>query len=986
MRVSISLSTCVRLPAAAHAERLFRSHYSTRANQPRLIRRHLSGPPTPDARPLVRDVLSKRKIVPGDVQSQRKTVPGDVQPQRKTVPGDVQPQRKVIPRTAIPRKAIHRKTIPRKVASRKVTTRIRQVKSHLKAVPDKPRVLNSRSKASSRKATGGSSSTSGDRRPNSGNRFWVPHVRVKEYRTFRPSRSIVNAIGGIRITTEEMKQTQQQFRTLASMAAENLRNVLKQFKPKQDPLYNTMQLGEIYHLFTIESRELSHACGNPALFSALWAVFSHAPSALCSEVLVFLDKWAVMSDKGDCRRELLAAAESLTAPTYEPFRFKPAKVVMTGAEEGKVEQSEVDEVQLEVQRDMEPQSERATAIAKLDDSVGVMSLTGAEVALNALHVEDVDVPTLSFDLSRVLFNPGIYQLRDPRSRVYNFDPYLEDIMPVTEFNYSALNQYVTSSADDKLRGLARSHEKSYVGSSSSMTSALSHFHYLISAFRPLNTSMLSKGFEPESRQPSAILRAPAAVFMRLKDGVYAMDADKEFDSGNILLSLGRSLEKLLTLDRHEYEAYRKSNNNAGSIIPEKPEQYHYGHIGKFLMRSQLDAYDSRLPGTGVFDLKTRAVASIRYNVKTPEEGMGYEIKERYGEWESYEREYFDMIRAAFTKYSLQVRIGRMDGIFVAFHNVARIFGFQYIPLPDMDLAIHGQSDTSVGDREFGFSVKMLESVIDKATAKFPGQSLRFHFEARPPTAKLEPVPYMYVFAEAMSEERIDEIQMKNKADIEAYERRLFSGEGERELVESSASITKPADDPTENDAKADEVGLSGNVINNDVEADLVHESAPTEVEEAEISDNVINNDVEADMVHKPASTNTDATRPKAAEAKRQEETSSSESPPNVVGFKVIARNEVNGQYVGRVEDITADDRWNLEYTIEEMPADKAAVRYQVCQSRRERALADSKKQVRGHPYLPILLRLSKEGAEWRAVQDSIDSDRGDPVVLYGAGQ
>lgn len=29
------------------------------------------------------------------------------------------------------------------------------------------------------------------------------------------------------------------------------------------------------------------------------------------------------------------------------------------------------------------------------------------------------------------------------------------------------------------------------------------------------------------------------------------------------------------------------------------------------MRSQLDCYDSRLPGTGVFDIKTRAALPIR---------------------------------------------------------------------------------------------------------------------------------------------------------------------------------------------------------------------------------------------------------------------------------------------------------------------------------------------------------------------------------------
>jgi hypothetical protein len=31
------------------------------------------------------------------------------------------------------------------------------------------------------------------------------------------------------------------------------------------------------------------------------------------------------------------------------------------------------------------------------------------------------------------------------------------------------------------------------------------------------------------------------------------------------------------------------------------------------MRAQLDAQDSRLPGSGVFDIKTRAAVAIRYD-------------------------------------------------------------------------------------------------------------------------------------------------------------------------------------------------------------------------------------------------------------------------------------------------------------------------------------------------------------------------------------
>jgi hypothetical protein len=40
---------------------------------------------------------------------------------------------------------------------------------------------------------------------------------------------------------------------------------------------------------------------------------------------------------------------------------------------------------------------------------------------------------------------------------------------------------------------------------------------------------------------------------------------------------------------------------------------------KFVMRSQLDCQDNRLPGTGVFDIKTRACISLRMDI------LNYEV-------------------------------------------------------------------------------------------------------------------------------------------------------------------------------------------------------------------------------------------------------------------------------------------------------------------------------------------------------------------------
>jgi hypothetical protein len=407
----------------------------------------------------------------------------------------------------------------------------------------------------------------------------------------------------------------------------------------------------------------------------------------------------------------------------------------------------------------------------------IETIKAEEIKFVPLDKSNPPPPSLSYGLERVLFNPGVYHLRDPRSRVYNFDPYLQSIMPVDEFDFSALKKYMTSSEDKVLTSTATRQEKKYTGSTSSMTTVLGHFHYLLSYWRPLNISKLSRGFPDKLLTFTNLLRAPAAFFLRWKDGTYAIDADKEFDSANILMMLGKSMEKLLTLPTAEFEKYRKANSDQLSEAElNEPESFHYTAIGDFLLRSQLDAYDPRLPGTGVFDLKTRAVFPIRMDAANYRDGTGYEIRSLYGRFESYEREYYDMMRSAFLKYSLQVRMGRMDGIFVAFHNVERIFGFQYISLPEMDEVIHGQSDLTLGNDEFKLSLQLLNRVLDCATRKFPRKSLRLFFETRESNT-----PFMYIFAEPVTDDDIEKIQESKKAEIEEWERKALGLDHDRPL-------------------------------------------------------------------------------------------------------------------------------------------------------------------------------------------------------------
>ncbi|KAF7552137.1 hypothetical protein G7046_g7513 [Stylonectria norvegica] len=465
----------------------------------------------------------------------------------------------------------------------------------------------------------------------------------------------------------------------------------------------------------------------------------------------------------------------------------PAKNVNPPAKEGSTKKSKSPKNDIPVSKanSLKQAIEIPGKRKKMDPAVLAKEIVPHKLKLRPVEDDQtLEVPKLAYDLDRVLFNPGVYQLQDPRSRVYNFDPYLASIMPVEEFDYDALKAYVTSSEDQRLKKMSVKHAMKYCGSTSSMTAMLSHFHFLLSGWRPLSYKSLSRSFYSEHENFTAMTRGPAAAFARLgDDGVYAIDADKQFDTANVLSSLGKSMEKLLTLPTEEFEKYRRTRSHQLSDEEKNGEEaFHYTTFGDFMLRSQLDAHDPRLPGTGMFDLKTRAVVSIRMDVGAIEKGVGYEIRDRFGTWQSFEREYYDMIRSAFLKYSLQVRMGRMDGIFVAFHNTRRIFGFQYISLDEMDEALHGTNDRRVGDDEFKSSLCLLNEVLNKATERFPGKSLRLHVETRPTNP-----PLTYFFAEPVSDEKIEETQNTSKESMKELEEEI-RGLSQQELEDESTGL------------------------------------------------------------------------------------------------------------------------------------------------------------------------------------------------------
>ncbi|KAF2181670.1 Pet127-domain-containing protein [Zopfia rhizophila CBS 207.26] len=622
----------------------------------------------------------------------------------------------------------------------------------------------------------------------------------------------------------------------------------------------------------------------------------------------------------------------------------------------------------------------------------IEQLSPEELEFKPIEVEMPPVPMLAHGLDRVLFNPGVYRLQDPRSRIYNFDPYLEKIMPVAEFDFDALSAYKTSSKDESLLAMTKNLGMKFTGSTSSMSGALTHFHYLLSNWRKLRQDHLSQQFPDPSDNFSRIQRSPAGIFLRWKDGVYAIDADKQYDKTNIMSWLGHTLEKLLTNPADTFERYRRSSPEKTPYQGEERKSYHYSQLGRVLMRSQLDAYDPRLPGSGVFDLKTRAVVSIRMDHEEYEKGSGYQLRFGQGEWESFEREYYDMTRATMLKYSLQVRMGRMDGIFVAYHNVERIFGFQYISLSEMDQILHGQSDTCLGDQEFKLSIHLLTEMLERATQKFPNKSIRLHFDTRETQ-----IPFMYIFAEAVSEEEAEVIQNTNAAQMKEFERSIIGlnrddpdMQAEWQEIQERVYEEVVEDQLQERDESEDE-----GIGSQDEDMILGQRQAGGEAIDTGGSLSRVNPSHKATVEERSGEANTPTPSkpemvPDVDRASNPSEDVDgtftdkqgspgepiSNNPGNVMGWTLTIRNRVNGQYVPRPESLGPFDSWSIEYYIQELEPNSGMQLYQALKQRRAKAHAPKEGDSSMKTFRQIIHSFSKKGRQWRERQDKIDEQIG----------
>ncbi|CAD8078816.1 unnamed protein product [Paramecium sonneborni] len=319
------------------------------------------------------------------------------------------------------------------------------------------------------------------------------------------------------------------------------------------------------------------------------------------------------------------------------------------------------------------------------------------------------VPTLIEPLENIVKNPGIYPISEFKNHHnYNYLKYLQRDAQMNKFD-----TYLPPSKDVTLQQFAKTLNLKYCVSTSTFSNVLSQIFYLLSGFNGPDFSGVFEDFPDEPRKFMISQRKPtSALLQRVDQNMYALDGDPGIFEEEImeLLMSGKIVERQLTQEKEEFE------NRYIKLDPQMPniEDFHrFMELNnEMCLRSQIDCRN-RSEDPFVFEIKARGACPIRYDYPNYRDYLDYEINQYRGLFQSFEREYYDLIRGAFLKWAIQLKIGRMDGAFVAYHNLLEIQGFEYIKSSEIYKRVFGTEEFSdlsllVGSR---IATKMFDEII-----------------------------------------------------------------------------------------------------------------------------------------------------------------------------------------------------------------------------------------------------------------------------------
>lgn len=331
-------------------------------------------------------------------------------------------------------------------------------------------------------------------------------------------------------------------------------------------------------------------------------------------------------------------------------------------------------------------------------------------------------PHLFHNLEKIVRTEGIY----PSDQF----PKEARICPkITPELYKRFTNYTRPSNDKLLHSVTTAEKCKYMTGSSSLTESLQQLYYVISNFKSPDITGLGKNYDHLNMNYMSAYRKPTTFLLRkLPGGIYAIDGDKGpiDENAQILLMGGIVLEGLFTTEPTIFarlcDLTKEISPMDKEVIEASSRSFRFRKIGNLIVRSQIDCEALDEEGNPfVFEIKTRATAPIRYDLNNYFKYLDYKLTKRNGLHSSYEREYFDLIRSILLKYFFQIKIGKMDGAFIAHHNTDEIFGYEYVKIDEIEKRLFGCAEIS--EQVLKICLAMFQDILDDVTSKYPNDEL-----------------------------------------------------------------------------------------------------------------------------------------------------------------------------------------------------------------------------------------------------------------------
>lgn len=103
---------------------------------------------------------------------------------------------------------------------------------------------------------------------------------------------------------------------------------------------------------------------------------------------------------------------------------------------------------------------------------------------------------LGYGLDRILFNPGVAWLQDPRTKHYNYEPQLRKVSPFELGNDEPPSLLPIQETVNRVQQKEEGRDVQYLASSFALAGALSHLFFLVMGWAYPNFAAFGQGFTP----------------------------------------------------------------------------------------------------------------------------------------------------------------------------------------------------------------------------------------------------------------------------------------------------------------------------------------------------------------------------------------------------------------------------------------------------------------------------------------------------------